>query len=349
MLFAGLALVGLVLPAVAALVARTSDDATSDELRPTEPVFVRAALTEENGEQPASATLAWSEPEPVGVSLPAGVVTALPDPGTSLLSDGDLAVEIDGVRRLAQIGGKPFYRVLSLGAEGEDVGTLIEYLVRTGRLAPDDAARSRSTFTNRVRSGVVQLQRDIGAPVRDGVFDPSFLVYLPDALPLGRLRVGDVLPGSQIEALDLPASLTGVSLDPEGQTSDLRASVSDLALATIDGIEVEVDGLQVTADGLARLEAKLSPDTLTIDDATIRRREPNSSSLVPSTAVVVDDEGRQCVFVGESVEALRSRLVKRVEPTTQIGVSRTDREVHDSMILANPWETLDVSRLKCGS
>lgn len=348
-LCAVLALAGLVLPAIAALAVRIADGATSDELRPVEPVFVRAALSEEDGDQPASATLVWSAPEPVAVTLPAGVVTALPDPGVSQLSDGEVAVEINGVRRLAQTEGKPFYRPLAVGAQGEDVRNLIEYLVRAGRLSPDAATPSRSPYTNRVASAVAQLQRDIGAPTLDGVFDPSYVVYLPDALPLGRLRVGDVLPGSPIEALALPASLTGVTLVPEGQTADVRASVSDGALATIAGVEVEVEALQVTKDGLAWLEAVLAPDTATIDDARIRRGEPRRSALIPSTAVVVDDGGNQCVFVGEVLSSLTGRPVTQVAPTTQLGVSRTDAELQDSSILANPWETLDARRLTCTS
>ncbi|MCL1837920.1 MAG: peptidoglycan-binding protein [Propionibacteriaceae bacterium] len=107
----------------------------------------------------------------LAVNARAGVVTSVSKSGE--FASGDVLYAVDKIPVRAVVGGMPFYRELSLGKSGKDVGQLRDVLVKLGYLKAKGQAFDAAT-----RSAVKAWQQALGMPAT-GVVGFGELVAVP--------------------------------------------------------------------------------------------------------------------------------------------------------------------------
>lgn len=284
-----------------------------------------------------------------------GFVTALAGPGP--IEQGAEVFAVGGVPVLAY-RGPVLHRDLGRGDRGPDVAALGEYLVALDLL---DASRSDDRFGPGMHAAVRDLQERLGVE-RDGVFRLSYVAYVPeDAFEVegAVVRLGDrvgageavLVAAAPVESVVLSAVAMGVSL----------ASYEGAGLVLRLGSEgVEVSGVEVGGEEATSLAAALRDavgtggvrvdggegGALSYSGPVLALRDPPTSGVVPSTAVVIDAQGRSCVVVDEGGGREPLVLASAV-PGSELGTVVVDDSVIGRQVVRDA-STLGEGERSCG-
>jgi peptidoglycan hydrolase-like protein with peptidoglycan-binding domain len=175
------------------------------------PVFVAETLVEVgspvNSGTPVIATS----------TVPGGTVTAVASEG-DVLDHGDTLFIVEGDPVTLFVTDVPFYRTLSMGSVGSDVGVLEESLAgfgfdAAGAMVVDDI------FDQATADALVVWQASIGAPV-DGVLNIGEIMVTGDPIRIASSHVSigtNVSPGTLIYTPSTSTSVVSVRLPAEDQ------------------------------------------------------------------------------------------------------------------------------------
>jgi hypothetical protein len=192
-------------------------------------------------------TLGYDGTFPVVNQFAPGIVTALPDPGSTVNRDGILyAVANRPVRLL--YGAIPAYRGFAAGIpDGPDVAELETNLVALG-LDPHRAITVDNRFTSATTDAIRRWQTVWGLPAgqRSGTLEPGQVVFLPGALRIGQVsaQVGTTI------GPDAPV-LTGTSAN-RVVTAPLTTDRQSL-VHTGDQVRVSVAGTPPVTGTVSRI------------------------------------------------------------------------------------------------
>ncbi|MFG6445930.1 peptidoglycan-binding domain-containing protein [Microbacterium sp. P07] len=233
-----------------------------------------------------------------------GVITGLGESGT--VEPGEQVFAVDGTPVLAYRGAV-LYRDLAQDDRGADVAALSDYLAGLGLLDP---ASGGDLFGPAIAASVRALQQRLGV-AQDGVFRLGYVSYVPSGateiveavVGLGdRVAAGDpvLLAAAPVESVVLTPVSSGNLASYGGVDLALR-----LGSSAVDISGVEVRGEEAAAitgaldeavrTGAARVEtAEGAPSTYT--GGILVLRTPDTTGVVPSTAVLVDAQSQTCLI-----------------------------------------------------
>lgn len=284
------------------------------------------------------AELVWDTGAPLRAPAWSGLVTAVHVGAGEELRTGDPIVSIDGIARLGAAMQEPFYRPLAAGDRGDDVEALHNLLVGAGVLGEIPAEASH--FGSATVAAVRELERHIGIGQPTGVFDPSWVVWLPvDPFVVTEVAVEAGLPAPSLGGTVAtgPPTLVGAVLhNADRGPLDLDADLE--WTAELNGVHVGVDPIsnQVVARDLTGLAGVVLAGAETITGA-VRRAEGLTVLAVPTTAVVTAPDGRLCVWTPDSsgFTAVDVEVVGALAGVTHLRPNASVGEV-----LANPTAVL---------
>ena len=285
-----------------------------------------------------------------------GFVTALAGPGP--IEQGAEVFAVGGVPVLAY-RGPVLHRDLERGDRGSDVSALGDYLVALGLLDPAD---SDDRFGPRMQAAVRGLQERLGVE-RDGVFRLSAIAYVPEDahdIDHAAVRLGDwvaageavLVAAAPVESVALSAVAMGVSL----------ASYDGAELALRLGPDaVDVSGIAVSGQEATTLAAALQDAVLTggvrVDGGeggalsysgpVLALRDPPTSGVVPSTAVVIDAQGRSCVLVDDGAGGRTALVLETTVPGSELGTVVVDESAIGRQVVRDA-STLPAAERSCG-
>lgn len=310
-LFVLLILAGLAASTMLAAVRTTSDAslerATSEEL-PTVPVERRTLRS-------TIRTRGIVAHESVGslVAASAGRVTGVGVQTGDTIHAGDQIIEVDGRPSIALSGAFPFWRSLSLGARGKDVGQLQRVLAEAGLYTGsiDDV------FGPRVQRALREWQSGHQFVDGLGVLQPGdvFVAEWPARVGALKVGLGDFLaPGqavADITALEQTIDLDMTPSDRQRVAVGLVAEVEAAATGrTVTGQLVEVADVAETSgetEGQAvtyRARIALDAPVEVVDGAqvavTVILDEREDALAVPLAAVVTNAAGEPIVRLMEN-------------------------------------------------
>lgn len=316
-----------------------TEERLDDIGRPPTPLVEPPRTVEFDDRTGVVATLRWSQGPMLYAPAWSGVVGEVRLRPGNVVRNGDAVATIDGVTRLAVRTPQPFFRALSIGDRGPDVGWLHEALVALGHLdrAPADEQQVGPETLLAVRSLAAQL----GVVTAVHGFDPAWVVWLPSE----SLEVASVMlvAGSPAPAAGTPVAAGAPQLASVELTrvegGPLALDPGERYVLELGGVDVPLGGMppSVGADGLTRLSGVLPPSAETTS-GSVRLAEPIRLWALPASAVMAGPDGRLCIWVVEgtgyaplAVEVMSARAgVSFVRPTAAPG-----------NILQNPSEVLD--------
>jgi peptidoglycan hydrolase-like protein with peptidoglycan-binding domain len=259
--------------------------------------------------------------------LPAGVVTAVPAPGTAIVRGADL-YGLAGAPAVLLYGTTPAYRDFAAGmTDGADVEELEQNLVALG-MDPGHAVTVDRHFTAATATAIRRWQTARGLPVaiRTGRLALGQVVFLPGAIRVGQAlaAAGGMLgPGEPMLAATSTARVVRVALTADRQT---LVHPADPVRVTVPGLTTPVTGTVRDIGTVATTPSEgpgpaTVPLTITValpagspelDQAPVQvavtGAQRRNVLLVPVTALlaapaggyriaVVDDAGRRLVTV----------------------------------------------------
>lgn len=265
--------------------ARSANDQRLNEPKPTA-TFGRAQTATAIALDVAAA-LEWTTVEPTGLSWPGlvGTVTAVfVEPGDRLSSGAPVA-EVNGFTVIALHTDTPLYRPISASVVGPDRDTIEGFL----RFVLGEPSMAFGRLVN------LYLERN-GSTVRDGVFRPEYVVWLPtESLTVGRvtgLGTGFAAPNPSTAFIYPPASIESPTLMTADNTGPLvvelvdpfEAVISIGASETLPGTADPdgVVGIDADAD-LSALSERTTPLAVSVEVT-----RPGDYLLVPSGAIIID-------------------------------------------------------------
>lgn len=297
------------------------------------PLEVTAAFREDAGRVSVNVSVVWGDAGVVSAPRWFGLVTGVVVVPGAVVSDGDVLVVVDGVRRVAVVSEAPFHRSLFVNDRGDDVVMLQAVLERFGYLTVSTDGVFRQSTLVAVRSWAA----DLGVPGTVSGFDPGWVVWLPGS----GFEVASVnaVVGSPAPGLGEPL-LVGARV-----VEELVLSPFDGARVVLPGAwELEVSGVVVPlidgepdAAGLAELAAVLHLDTDVIS-GVVRLAVPRVVMDVPASAVVAGGDGVVCVYRpdGDGYVAVPVVLGSGRGGTVEVVSGLSDGDV----VLANPGDVL---------
>ena len=341
----------MALPAGAIAWITTSGERFDALERQVDPMLFEVRIEPVDESQAVSLVATWKAPQRLIAPRWEGVVTAAPaEP--ALLRSGDTVAVVGGVARLAWHTAKPFYRDLSPGAVGEDVGALQEMLRRLGVYRAGISNR----YTQRTAEGVRKLSERLGVTPAASTFDRGWIVWLPTpdwvsvttslvvgapAPPAGN----EVLSGAvQLRSVDL-VSTDGEALRPAG---DRTVVVNGISVVVVDG-KISSAELEKLRPALTQPVSSGGSYPSTETPATIRRNTPIDAFKVPASAVSVNTEAEACIWVSSGeVESTRYTPQEVTVVASQatrgtVWVARA-LSAEGRYVLANPSQVLQDAR-----
>jgi peptidoglycan hydrolase-like protein with peptidoglycan-binding domain len=259
--------------------------------------------------------------------LPGGVITAVPEPGTSVVRGADL-YEIAGVPAVLLYGATPAYRDFAVGmTDGADVMELEENLVALG-FDPQHAITVDRHFSDATATAIRRWQTARGLPLaqRTGQLMFGQVTFLPGAIRVGEAlaEVGaSVGPGEPVLAATATTRVVRVALTAGRQSA---VHPGDAVRVTVPGLAQPVAGIirEIGAVATAPTEGNgpatvpmivtvtLPAEAPALDQAPVQvaitGARHNNVLLIPVTALlagesggyvvaVIDDAGRRLVPV----------------------------------------------------
>jgi peptidoglycan hydrolase-like protein with peptidoglycan-binding domain len=259
--------------------------------------------------------------------LPGGVITAVPEPGTSVVRGADL-YEIAGVPAVLLYGATPAYRDFAVGmTDGADVMELEENLVALG-FDPQHAITVDRHFSDATATAIRRWQTARGLPLaqRTGQLMLGQVTFLPGAIRVGEAlaEVGaSVGPGEPVLAATATTRVVRVALTAGRQSA---VHPGDAVRVTVPGLAQPVAGIirEIGAVATAPTEGNgpatvpmivtvtLPAEAPALDQAPVQvaitGARHNNVLLIPVTALlagesggyvvaVIDDAGRRLVPV----------------------------------------------------
>lgn len=221
---------------------------------------------------------------------------------------------INGIERIALESPQPFYRQIGPGVTGSDVEALRTALSSLG-MGP---AGSGATYDADLRSAIQRLDArlsGISASKASGVFDPSWVIYLPAASVTTAsvdLQLGTTPPAPGQVIVTSTRTLMPFRLSTsssQGVPVPLPSTSTGYVLVLGNGTVIPVaSGFAISGrKTLAKVASAIGSGSASLT-GVVRLASPESVSTVPSTAVVSDAAGRYCVFVVEG-KRLRAFVV----------------------------------------
>jgi hypothetical protein len=209
------------------------------------------------------------------------------------LATGDVVVAVDGIDRIAAVTDFPFWRSLSARAQGDDVAQLQGLLASLGHYT----GSVDGVFGASLTAAVNAFGSELGAVTPRGVFDPAWVIWLPNEqfeLEDVAMAVGDPAPGAGTAVLFGPPRIAEVSLlDPED--SRLVVLPGDWELEIVGETMSLVDG-GLTDEMLGQLsELVISEETEL--SGRVRRSDRDSVIEIPATAVTSNASGLLCAWI----------------------------------------------------
>lgn len=235
-----------------------------------------------------------------------GLVTVVYVAPETRITPGALLAEVDGVGVLANRDARPYYRELSLGAQGTDVAQLNAFLQALGLPAPSDGER----FTATSARGVKALQQQLGA-YADGVFRPQYTWFVPPGFGVVgdvMIQVGGVLtPGDQALVAEQPAE-SAVILFENTEGAEELLSLGERAVdLVVGGVSLSLQGLTLQGSDAEDLRQQIAaagggvqsdPDARaeSFPGLVLELRDPPTFGVVPRSALYTSDSGTVCLF-----------------------------------------------------
>jgi hypothetical protein len=297
-------LVGILGPVVALVaVVAFAPDSLPSVTPPATTVTMPVQLTQDNKAQAVQASLTWRRGPSLRAPSWSGLITAVDiRPGKRIVS-GTPIVTINGIKRIALASPQPFYRPIGQGATGSDVAALRTALSRLG-IGP---VGSGVTYDSDLRDAIQRLNGELaGIPASraSGVFDPSWVIYLPKATVTAAsvdVQLGTAPPAPGQIIVTSPRKLMPFRLSAsssQGVGVSLPSTSSGYVLVLRNGAVIPVAaGFTISEPKtLARVASAIGTGSSSLT-GVVRLTSPGSLSTVPSTAVVSDASGRYCVFV----------------------------------------------------
>lgn len=292
---------------------------------PPQPVYGEVSERFFDNQQDGFLELAFGEPVELVSSGSTGRITAVAVGAGDRIRSNDVLYEVDGRAIIAHHSPKPFYRDLSSGSRGDDVEALHALLQDWGLLGPD---QNSATFGPQMRTAVVELNTQLGSPVRDATFHASTVVWLPiEDLIVAQVSIR---PGG-FSAAAGERLLTGVRSDTSvalfGADGDPVEAANATKVDALDGRSIgqtsngaldrataaEVIHLVVTGELVSAAQPSSASGTGTDEQAAdaglaetvrvpvvMRDAVPQRRLTVPVGSVIEDRDGRQCLFAGEA-------------------------------------------------
>lgn len=255
------------------------------------PVFVDIGSSTTQDRQPARLVLGWGPVREVISGRVVGRVTALTD--RSELSTGQDVMSVDGVWLPALSGVPPLWRNLVWGTTGSDVAAVAELLTTLGYdIEPTEQVNA--SFVNAVRAFETDRGRE-----RTGVFQPSYVVWLPDTpMRVGTwaIDVGDWVAAESVILTERPALVTASAIPVDADFLDVEST--GWVFDPLTGPDLGLAGTSLTEDAKAVLAESLTGDaTATELDGVVRRSEPRPLDTVPTSAVILMPDASTCVVL----------------------------------------------------
>jgi hypothetical protein len=296
-------LLGVVGPVagLVSIVAFVPDSLPSVTPSPTA-ITMPVQLTQDSRAQSVQASLRWRTGSSLRAPNWSGLVTAIDIRRGSRITSGTPIVTINGIERIALASAQPFYRQIGPGISGSDVEALRTALSRLGL-----GAGSGATYDADLRSAIQRLEArlsGISASKTSGVFDPSWVIFLPEASVTAAsvyLQLGTIPPAAGQVITTGPRTLMPFQLSAsssQGVPVSLPSSSRGYVLVLGNGTVIPVaKGFTVSQpSALARVASAIGVGSASLRGA-VRLASPESLAAVPSTAVVSDASGKYCVFV----------------------------------------------------
>lgn len=300
----------------------------------------------DDGLQPVSATLTWSESLPLTWRGPGGTVGTRVAPAAEI-ADGQLLFELNGQAVTAQTSGEPIFRDILSGMSGGDVDWLDQMLVRRG-FASATTLSSAGASTRATAKAVKAMQIADGDRLQDGVFYAEFTVFVTSDFTQGRVVPS---PGTYLEnggpIISVEPTLVDVRLDlvgPEARKSlvtagavDVRVQGSTISLSAIDAPDLVEQFRTVFADGADRPESV---------DGLVLRRAPLEVGTTAATSIVYSADGKTACVIeiplagGEPVARV---IAIPAEVAAEPGIVYVDSSLSGLRVVNNPSSTPDVT------
>lgn len=220
-------------------------DTGSTLTTPIAPVVMTVPAGATETDAPVTVTVRATRPASLVAPDLSGVVTAVDVGPGDILSQGDPVLEVDGRPVWAAATPKPFYRVIALGDDGEDVAELRKLLRDAG---VDVAVSGAADEALRTAVGTW-----LGPQPDDVAFDPSGVIWMPNtglAVDAIAVTVGAPAPGPGTPVVMFAPVVESATVPP----SALAAGAT--------GFTVAVAGRSIPADKSGAL-------TLSEEDARV--------------------------------------------------------------------------------
>lgn len=292
--------------------------------------------------------------DPVAVvsgELEGAVVTAVFAVLGQDFAAGDRILAVDGIDRVALVGGEPPYRDLAIDSTGPDVEAAEQLLSDLGYLAvtPDEH------FDADTEAATRQMQRALGAE-ETGVLSRSLLVWIPtEEFRVAAVSIAAGVPApspGQVLLWGAPEVTSAMLTTPEGSPLALAAP----GTLVVDGTElgqVGADG-ELTDEVFAKLYLAAHDGQRPAEpggdvtgggelefDVTVRISDPELMMSLPSSAVMTSGDGATtCVWVarGPGYYAHEVRVAGG-----DFGVAYVDGLDGDETVLLNPLQVLSAA------
>lgn len=270
------------------------------------PLLVTVGSQTDDRRQPV-AVIVERQPGEVVAARIDGLVTAVEVRTPAAVTAGMPLARVDDALIRAQTGAAPIVRDVAPGSRGPDVGRVRELLAATGYdvgEAPADA------YSFALRRAIDAWNADAGLP-RDGVFRVSSTAFVPAAvteLTSTPLAVGDRIAVSEPLAVGADtvvrlgfASVSDQPLFDYGDAETVLIVGAD-ALPVVPGT-IEGDAARAIvaaldeAVGAGAATIVAEDDELRYGSVSLALAAPEVSATLPTAAVLLDQEGRRCIFV----------------------------------------------------
>lgn len=255
--------------------------------------FAKPVTVTDDQHQAVSVQLTWDDPVKVLWPGAEGILTRVDLHVGTMLESGSLVGEVSGQQILALATRRPIYRDLQVGDSGDDVQMIVEEFIRLGYL-PEDA------LTDRVTSAVAAVFAEINSLSgrRSRVLEYRTVAWLPAQQLLvssAEISVGQPAPALGVTiAKDTPNLASAIVSAPGGGKPTPLASEGFLEVPwAVIGID---KNMTVAQGDLSLLASGVTPETETIDLASIRLRDPIMVAQLPASAVVTGTDGATCVY-----------------------------------------------------